>query len=357
MDPAAHYNARPERGMAARAHDRMIRLRTLNNWIKSTLISDGLRRAAEFAPHVLGGPTVLDIGCGKGGDLLKFAHQRCAAYIGADVADESVRHAVGRYTEHMQRGKVRFPALFLAGDCFAHDLGHDIEWFHTRGNGARQPGAAFWPAAIYDIASIQFVLHYSFGTEARARMMMRNAARQLRPGGTFVGTIPDANLIVRTCRERRSGTIGNDLYKVVFDDEWVPSILEAPGAPPIPPFGVRYNFTLEGAVDDCPEFLVHFGTLVALARDEGLELVYCDNFLDFFGRHRAAEGGAALADRLRLWEGGEFPLNQWEGSGVYLAFMFQKVAGTDANRSARARDPPLPRPMDPSDIVFLGEQR
>lgn len=47
-----------------------------------------------------------------------------------------------------------------------------------------------------DLVSCQFALHYAFESEARARMMLQNIATRLKPGGYFIGTIPDANLIV-----------------------------------------------------------------------------------------------------------------------------------------------------------------
>jgi mRNA (guanine-N7-)-methyltransferase len=59
---------------------------------------------------------VLDIGCGKGGDLGKWQKQSLVqAYVGVDVADVSVMHAEQRAAE--LRGR-RFSTRFLAMDCF-----------------------------------------------------------------------------------------------------------------------------------------------------------------------------------------------------------------------------------------------
>lgn len=45
---------------------------------------------------------------------------------------------------------------------------------------------------MFDICSCQFVFHYSFESEQKADMMLRNACERLKPGGYFIGTTPDA---------------------------------------------------------------------------------------------------------------------------------------------------------------------
>ena len=47
----------------------------------------------------------------------------------------------------------------------------------------------------------QFGLHYSWSTEARARRALANVSALLRPGGIFIGTMPDANVIIKRLRE------------------------------------------------------------------------------------------------------------------------------------------------------------
>lgn len=49
--------------------------------------------------------------------------------------------------------------------------------------------------------TLQFALHYSWSTEARARRALANVSALLRPGGTFIGTMPDANVIIKKLRE------------------------------------------------------------------------------------------------------------------------------------------------------------
>jgi mRNA (guanine-N7-)-methyltransferase len=43
-----------------------------------------------------------------------------------------------------------------------------------------------------DLVSCQFSFHYCFESLPQAETMLLNAAECLRPGGYFIGTIPDA---------------------------------------------------------------------------------------------------------------------------------------------------------------------
>ena len=60
---ADHYNARPDAGIGQRGRSAILHLRDFNNWVKAVLIR-------EFAPTSK--LKVLDLACGKGGDLLKW---------------------------------------------------------------------------------------------------------------------------------------------------------------------------------------------------------------------------------------------------------------------------------------------
>jgi mRNA (guanine-N7-)-methyltransferase len=43
---------------------------------------------------------------------------------------------------------------------------------------------------------MQFCMHYAFETVQKARCMLDNVSRYLRPGGIFIGTIPNADLLM-----------------------------------------------------------------------------------------------------------------------------------------------------------------
>ena len=105
--------------------------------------------------------------------------------------------------------------------------------------------------------------------------MIRNAAECLRPGGYFIGTIPDANDIMKRQREADSDEFGNEIYRIKF--------LSDTEMPPL--FGAKYNFELDGVVN-CPEFLVYFPLLEKLAAKFGLKLVLKQRFGEYFEENK-----------------------------------------------------------------------
>ena len=168
---------------------RIFHMRNFNNWIKSTLINEYAMkiRQKKQRPHrsdredgnkidIYDPETsfnVLDIGCGKGGDLQKWSKARVNHFVGVDIAATSVEQAKERY--HSRRNN--FSANFFAADCTKADL----ETLHEDNR------------VTFDIVSCQFAFHYCFESLEQADCMLRNIAKRLRPGGFFIGTTTDAN--------------------------------------------------------------------------------------------------------------------------------------------------------------------
>ena len=73
---AQHYSGRANQSHAERKRSVIYRLRCLNNWVKSAALQ---RRVRE-------GDRVMDLACGKGGDLKKYARAKIASYVGVDIA-------------------------------------------------------------------------------------------------------------------------------------------------------------------------------------------------------------------------------------------------------------------------------
>jgi mRNA (guanine-N7-)-methyltransferase len=81
-------NLRPEVGVKQRMGSPIIGLKNFNNWVKSVLITRFAHPALASSPvSQSSGPgrgrgKVLDMGCGKGGDLTKWGKARIKELVG-----------------------------------------------------------------------------------------------------------------------------------------------------------------------------------------------------------------------------------------------------------------------------------
>ncbi|RKP10391.1 mRNA capping enzyme-domain-containing protein [Thamnocephalis sphaerospora] len=279
LQVADHYNRHQQQTHEQRKRSPIYRMRNFNNWIKSVLIS---RAAKNCRPKA-----VLDMGCGKGGDLLKWGKARIQHYVGMDIADVSVEQAHGRWKEMRNN---RFSAEFHALDCYQYPLSKKIS-----------------PEQRFDVVSQQFCLHYAFETEAKAKQMVSNVADHLRPGGFWIGTLPDAYWITKKLRSVDGLSFGNSVYNIRFDQK-----------DHYPTFGHRYIFHLEDVIESCPEYLVHFPTLARLAEERGLKLLKRTPFHNYYeDAVRSDPESVNLLERMRVVERGGDRLSddEWEIAG------------------------------------------
>lgn len=321
---ATHYNQLQEVGLKVRRQSRIFYLRNFNNWMKSVLIGEFLDKVREQnkGHHIC----VLDLGCGKGGDLLKWRNGGINRLVCADIAEVSVQQCQQRYS--FMKSKVRgddfiFKAEFIVADCSKELLTTKYEDRNIH----------------FDLCSSQFVYHYSFESEEQADRMLRNACENLRPGGYFIGTTPDAFELVKRLEASEDSTFGNDLYKVSFSRK---------GDYPL--FGCQYHFSLEGVVD-VPEFLVYFPLMEKMAKNYNMKLVYKKTFHEYFEEKIQNEEHKKLLKRMQALEQypperytslvsstkgdyshaeeaelslGTLSKSEWEATSIYLVFAFQK---------------------------------
>ena len=89
----------------------ILHLRSFNNWVKSILIRSYLPSSA----------TVLDLCCGKGGDLLKWKEGGIEYLVCADISSVSVDQCKERYMSRkvvdVRSGQPPFKAEFIVADC------------------------------------------------------------------------------------------------------------------------------------------------------------------------------------------------------------------------------------------------
>ena len=158
------------------------------------------------------------------------------------------------------------------------------------------------PNILFDLTTIQFAYHYSFETIEQATKMIENASRNLREGGYLVGTTVNANKVMYKTLNQNKLKFGNDLFSIEFP-------AKAFDFKQTPLFGNTYQFKLHDVVD-CPEFLVHFPTVVQIAKKFNLELCFHKRFEDYFLENLDEQNSEnrKLLQRMRALK--SFPLNE-----------------------------------------------
>lgn len=82
--------------------------------------------------------------------------------------------------------------------------------------------------------------------------------------------------------------------------------------------------TFIDAIDDCPEFLIHQPTMIAIAKEYGLRIILLETFHDFYEQEKSH--GADLLDRMRVFnQEGTISKEEWEAIGIYCVFAFEKI--------------------------------
>ncbi|KAF2279128.1 mRNA capping enzyme, large subunit [Westerdykella ornata] len=400
-----HYNMVPERGREWRVTDSKIRgLRSFNNWVKSSTIQKFIGDERNLK--------ILDIGCGKGGDLQKWQSSRkVELYVGADPADVSISQARERYEQmrrRLRRGQYLFHAEFYTKDCFGEWLG-DIPIIKEVGiDPSVGPGNAAsqrWGGGGFDMVTMMFCMHYAFESEEKARGMLRNVAGALKKGGRFIGCIPNSDVLTAKVIEHHKakghGVSGNnapgeenDRPTFASDDEddrptfasdneeewdpeksldspkpkesteegaekkpdvenngeeakeqgkaedegfeWGNSIyrVKFPGKTPKdgifrPPFGWKYFYFLEEAVEEVPEYVVPWEAFRALAEDYNLELQYRKPFREVWEEQKDDPILGPLSERMGVRDRVTGKLltteEELDAADFYHTFCFYKV--------------------------------
>lgn len=249
---AEHYNQVEQKPIKERAKSDIINLRKFNNAMKSLMLYQAFKFTnLNYSKREM--VRILDLGCGKGGDLPKYLRSdRVGLVVGIDIADVSIEQCKERYKSMRPQTGRKFKGEFFVADLTKSDIEqklHEINCIEK-----------------FHVASAQFNIHYSFESYEQAVRYISNAVNNLLPHGVFMGTYPDGPKLLKLARESKTPGLYqvDDILSIRFD----PDDLKNPKE-----FGTKYHFKLKEVVD-CPEFLVHPLVLKGLMEALGFYQVF-----------------------------------------------------------------------------------
>jgi len=296
-------------------------LRNVQNRIKEYLIEQCGRRSKVY-----------DACCGRGGDMAKYArHTKPDVIVFADLSQESINEVSRRYTEactQNDRWALKHKEIhFRAMDCFKTSATDTILYMEPDDpNDRRYDDEEYGPPMhpvplIFDLIVCNMALHYAFETHESATRALCTLASSLEPiDGVLLCTVPDVYELAQRSANFTINEFGNKYYKVQFIVDTDVSSNTIEGDNPtkrrrrrrstVAPLKPRaYRFSLQGAVDNCIEYVIEDTVLRTACVQAGLEIVSSERFVALVMR---------TPHLLRLYE--QLPHEQREVVSLYRAF-------------------------------------
>ena len=388
LQAADHYNSNLKRVKKDRHFSLIYHLRELNNWVKSTIINIACKHYSTISP------SVLDFGCGMGGDISKWlkGHIGVSNYVGVDIALNSLKHFVNERLSAYTKEKYKFTKLICA-DIGTESLTSSTLHMHTwdgSGNSKWHDGIPLTINDKFDLVSCQFAVHYMFQSRQKAKHFLQEVSRHLKPGGLFIVTTIDSRVVTDMILERyasgvkRSRLSGssdssdqdastdqqrlvivdefdNKLLTMTFKDEKWRHLIETGATHSIDsnevPFGIQYDFNLHDSDDmaavNAPEWLVPSGSpLQHLVEECGLTVRSNQNFHQFVASNTANSSYRQHMESRGVFNyRGTMSTAEWNIARLYTVIVFerkfdyssQQLSALDYNVSAILSTPVLPK--------------
>lgn len=261
-------------------------MRAFNNWIKSNMIMT----------YCSGKYNVLDIGCGRGGDLRKFIYSGIGEYVGVDVDQNGLftisDSALNRYKNFKKTLKKVPPMYFIHADARARFNVKSQESVIPNMNELNKKLIETHLSANkkYDVINAQFTLHYYLSDELSWSNFCKNIRDHLQPNGYFLITCFDGQIIYDRLLGKPKMTVSYtdnngkknvffEIVKVYADDDKTKNEL-----------GLAidlYNSLISNPGTYIREYLV-FPDFLEKSLKEccGLELVETDTFFNLFNLYK-----------------------------------------------------------------------
>ena len=269
-------------------------LREFHNYIKNTVLLGRTLRS---------GSALLDMGCGKAGDLHKWASILGPAakggwVLGVELAEDSLLNPRdGAYRRYLNK-KFEYadvaPMVFVQGRCerplLTGDAGITTEdqnllraLYGTPGSSVAVPpflaatSIAAKAAAKFDVISSMFTLHYFFQDRTMLDGFLQNIADNLKVGGFFVGCCFNGETVYNSLAPLALGGVltGKDgdaeiwsiekMYDPVADEQTLPDSDAGLGRK------IKVNFITIGEGHE--EYLVNFVYLRSRLAEMGIDVL------------------------------------------------------------------------------------
>jgi len=177
------------------------KLREFHNWIKSILIYTYCSPTSNTLGGKIVRQSVLDIGCGRGGDILKMYHARVGEYVGIDVDFEGIYSATDGAISRYNFLKTKFPdfgkvSFIQADGSVPLDSSSQTKAISNLSKDNIKAIEKNFTNKKFDVISSQMVIHYLFNNEDSINNLVHNIKTYLKKDGFVILTLFDPGQII-----------------------------------------------------------------------------------------------------------------------------------------------------------------
>ena len=191
-------------------------LRDYHNFIKTCLIYNYSLPSKTSKDSKIRRKDVLDIGCGRGGDIFKIKIASVLNYVGVDVDYEGLFSSIdGAYNRYLQNKHMpQFPncKFFQADGSLRLELGEQIEKFTNMSKEVQEDFKKTFSSTKFDVLMSQFAVHYLFRTKETIDNLVYNIKKYLKNDGYIIFTLFDGDKINELLKDK-------DVYTNYYTDD------------------------------------------------------------------------------------------------------------------------------------------
>lgn len=186
-------------------------MRNFHNWMKSVLIFTYMNSDYNYRK----GMTVLDVGSGRGGDLMKFYHAKIASGVCLEPDYENLHSPVDGAISRYNNDRKRYPAYprlsFVNADfTIPLDTESQMKVVSDKSFGNKNLLDKLFPKqnmTQFDRINCQFAFHYFLANDKAWENTCQNINKCLKSGGYMVMTTLDAQKLMEAFGNNQKYTV------------------------------------------------------------------------------------------------------------------------------------------------------